>query len=227
MKYDWILFDADNTLFDFDRSANEALEKTFADFSIPFTDHHIKQYHEVNHQCWLDFEQGKMDAVKLRSERFRLFLEKIDLDLEAPKMGRQYLDHLANCPYFLEGALSLLDRLHGKVKMAIVTNGLKEVQRQRFQLTDIYRYFEAVVISDEIGVSKPNAAFFDFTFQQIGQPAKEIVLMVGDSLSSDITGGHRYGLATCWFNPKIKANASGIQPTYECRHLDEFEEVIK
>lgn len=227
MKYNWILFDADNTLFDFNKSAHEALEKTFSDFSIPFTNHHIDEYHEVNHQCWLAFEQGKMDAVKLRSERFRLFLDKIGIDINAQKMGHQYLDHLANCPYLLDGAIPLLERLHGKVKMAIVTNGLKEVQRQRFKLTNIYRYFEEVVISDEIGVSKPNPAFFDFTFQQIGVPQKEEALMVGDSLSSDITGGHNYGLATCWYNPQRKDNTSGIQPTYECYNLDEFEQTIQ
>lgn len=227
MKYEWILFDADNTLFDFDRSAHRALKHTFADFELPFEEGLIDLYHDVNHQCWQAFEQGQMDAVKLRTERFRLFLERAAIQREVKTMSTAYLQHLAQGHDLITGAQALLDRLFSKFKLVIVTNGLKEVQRSRFQLAQFNKYFQAIIVSDEIGVSKPNPAFFNYAFEQIGHPAKTSALMVGDSLSSDIKGGNQYGLATCWYNPKQKENTyPDIQPTYELQDLMELENIL-
>ena len=227
MAYQWILFDADNTLYDFDRSEKHALEMAFQDFNIPYSEEFVRIYHNVNKQCWKAFEEGRMDQNTLRSRRFELFLEKINVNGDAGELGANYLQHLANTDFMLDGARPLLDRLHGKYKMAIVTNGLQDVQRPRVRKTNTEHYFEAIIVSEEIGASKPGRAFFEYTFEQIGQPTKKEALMVGDSLNSDIRGGNDFGIDTCWFNPGRQRNESGIVPKFEIDDLNLLDSILK
>lgn len=227
MAYRWILFDADNTLFDFDRSEKFALEQAFSDYNIPFSGEFVGVYHEVNKLCWKAFEEGEMDQVTLRSRRFELLLEAIGLAGDAEKIGTTYLRHLANTDFMIDGARPLLNRLFGKFKMAIVTNGLQEVQRPRVRKAKTEHFFETIIVSEEIGASKPGRAFFEYTFEQIGQPAKREALIVGDSLNSDIRGGNDFGIDTCWFNPGKQRNESGIVPKFEINALDLLEDVLK
>jgi 2-haloacid dehalogenase len=227
MAYQWILFDVDNTLFDFDRSEKYALEQAFYDYEIPFSEEFVAIYHQVNKQCWKAFEEGEMDQSTLRSRRFELFLEKIGSKGDAQKMGTNYLQHLANTDFMIDGARPLLNRLLGKYKMAIVTNGLQDVQRPRVRKTKTEHYFETIIVSDEIGVSKPGRAFFEHTFEQIGQPAKSETLLVGDSLNSDIRGGNDFGIDTCWFNPGNQRNESEISPNFEIDKLSLLEAILE
>ena len=227
MAYQWILFDADNTLYDFNRSEKYALEQAFSDYNIPFSEEFVGIYHEVNKQCWKAFEEGEMDQNTLRSRRFELFLGEIKVDGDSKKMGTNYLQHLANTDFMIDGARSLLNRLLGKYKMAIVTNGLQDVQRPRVRKTKTEHYFEAIIVSEEIGASKPGSAFFEHTFEQIGQPTKKEALMVGDSLNSDIRGGNDFGIDTCWFNPGKQRNESDIVPKFEIDDLNLLESILK
>ena len=226
MAYRWILFDADNTLYDFDRSEQYALQQAFFDHEIPFSEQFVKIYHEVNKQCWKAFEEGEMDQNTLRSRRFELLLKAIGMQGNAETMGTNYLSHLANTDFMVEGARLLLDRLFGKFKMAIVTNGLQDVQRPRVRKSKTEHYFEAIIVSEEIGVSKPGQAFFEYTFEHIGQPAKRETLLVGDSLNSDIRGGNDFGIDTCWFNPGKLRNDSEFVPKFEIQSLEMLEPVL-
>ncbi|MEM1322018.1 MAG: YjjG family noncanonical pyrimidine nucleotidase [Bacteroidota bacterium] len=223
MKYHHLLFDADNTLFDFDRSEQHALRGSIEAKGIPFQAHHLHTYHQINKACWTAFEEGRMTQDELRKERFVQFLEAIELKADGEAFGRDYLYRLANTDFLIPGAKALLDRLRGQFRLVMITNGLKEVQRPRLRHTQLGPYFDLIVVSDEIGVSKPHKGFFDYTFQHLGYPEKEQTLVIGDSLSSDIKGGYQYGLNTCWFNPQGKDNASGIQPTYEVNSMSELQ----
>lgn len=227
MAYQWILFDADNTLFDFDRSEKYALEQAFSDYNIPISDEFVKMYHEVNKQCWKAFEEGEMDQGTLRSRRFELFLDKIKVKGDPREMGTNFLRYLADTDFMVEGARPLLNRLLGKYKMAIVTNGLQDVQRPRVRKTGTEHYFEAIIVSEEIGASKPGKAFFDYTFEQIGQPTKKEALMVGDNLNSDIRGGNDFGIDTCWFNPGRQRNESDVVPKFEIDELNHLDPILK
>lgn len=222
MPYQYLLFDADNTLFDFDQTAKDAFAATFDGFGMTQEEHHYEQYHTISQQCWRDFEEKKIDQDTLRRVRFELFFEAAAIAGNALHFNNQYLQNLILHSSLLEGAMDLMNGLHGKVPMAIITNGLKDIQRHRLERTGLTPFFEAIVVSDEIGVSKPHAPFFDHTFEQINFPDKSKVLVIGDSLSSDIRGGHNYGLDTCWFNPKGLENHLEIQPTYEIGELEEL-----
>lgn len=226
MKYQWILFDLDNTILDFDRSETFAFKKSFEDFQIPYNASYLEIYHEINRKCWEALEKGLINQVQLRIIRMANFFKAINIQIDDRAFGKQYLKNLSETQFFIEGAKNLLDHLHTKYALAIITNGLQEVQRHHIAVNDLTSYFKTIIVSDEIGVSKPQKAFFDYTFKQIGQPDKASVLVIGDSLSSDIKGGINYGLDTCWFNPKNKPNILKLTPTYQAKHTEDIKHIL-
>ncbi|MFK8104234.1 MAG: YjjG family noncanonical pyrimidine nucleotidase [Saprospiraceae bacterium] len=226
MSYDWILFDADRTLFDFDRSARRALQHSIEAFDIPYYSKYQKVYQEINKQCWKDFEENKIPQSRLGTIRFELFLAAIKFERDFEAMSKFYLQQLAASKDLLPGAEALLGRLHGNHKMLIVTNGLKEVQRPRIANAQLNPYFHEIIVSDEIGVAKPYAAYFDYAFEKMNFPPKEKVIIIGDSINSDIKGGRDYGIDTCWYNPNALLSLNGIEPTYDIRSLEEIDEIV-
>lgn len=223
MHYDWILFDADHTLFDFDRTAAEALAETALTHGIAYKEEHWPIYDNINKQCWNDYENGVINRETLRTRRFALFLEEIDamvVDLEI--FAADYLNQLPSRPYFIDGALDLLHGLHGKVRLGIITNGLAEVQRPRLVATGIDRLFDVIVVSGEIGHMKPSREYFEYTHVQMIRPDGARVLVVGDSLNADIRGGRDFGFDTCWFNPAQAPNDSEIVPIFQINALHQL-----
>ena len=163
----------------------------------------------------------------MRFQRFELFFREIGKTIDAQHFSSIYLKYLSQGDYLIDGAESILQEFQQDFNLAIITNGLKEVQRPRLRQSGIDQYFEALIVSDEIGYSKPQLAFFDYTFEQIAQPAKSDVLVIGDSLNSDMRGGIQYGLDTCWYNAKEKNNATELLPKYEIQDLFELKQLVK
>lgn len=223
-QYDWILFDADNTLLDFDASERYGLEQTFAGFGVAFEATFIPIYQEINAACWRAYEDNKITKTELREIRTSNFLKAIKTDLPVDEWSYAYMTHIGETGFLLEGAMQLLDLAKEGHRLALVTNGAKEVQRPRLRNAGIYEYFDVIVVSDEIGHSKPSRAFFEYCFAQMSpaEPAKSLI--VGDNLNSDIRGGQEYGLDTCWYNHYKKENNSGIAPTYEVDKLATLQE---
>ena len=223
MKYDILLFDADDTLFDFKKSEKEAFLSTLKDYGLEeHTSVYFDTYHEINTKIWKEFEEGKITQSVLKIERFQRLKEALRGEFQAADFAERYTDHLAEASFPYEDSHELLQKLSGKVKMGIITNGLKKVQRKRISQSVLSHYFEAIVISEEVQVSKPDKRIFELTMDLLGDAPKERVLMVGDSLGSDILGGIRFGIDTCWFNPSGKDNKGEIVPTYEISHLHEI-----
>ena len=227
MSYSWLLFDLDNTLFDFDQSERYALRHTFAVHQLPYQPDYLATYHRINKACWEAFENGEIDQQTLREVRFKRFLAAIDCPADPNQLGATYLKTLASTEFVLPGARELLDNLQQQFQLVAVTNGLKEVQRPRIRQSKMAHYFREIIVSDEIGVSKPHAEFFDYTFSTIGHPAKTEVLIIGDNINSDIRGGLNYGISSCWYNPRQIANPTTLQPTYEVQHLKEIAKILK
>lgn len=227
MNFDWLLFDADHTLFDFDRSAREALSETMERHGISYREGHWKAYSVINKQCWTAYENGEIDRETMRTRRFSMFFEQIGAgvqDLEA--FATQYLHAIPKRPYFIDGAAELLSRLHGRFRMGIVTNGLTEVQRPRLVSTGIDRFFEVIVVSGEIGLMKPDYAYFEYVHIQMSRPDKQKVLVIGDSLNADIRGGAEFGFMTCWYNPGVTKNEATIIPDYEIDNLRQIPKIV-
>jgi YjjG family noncanonical pyrimidine nucleotidase len=227
MRYPWILFDADDTLFDFKRSARHALALTLEDYKIEATETHFQIYETINHEVWLAFERLEITATELRKIRFERFLEVIGEYRDPLELNRYYLNLLSKTRFMLDGAMELVELLHQKkYRMGLITNGLKEVQRPRIAHAKMDKYFKVIVVSDEIGVSKPHEGFFEYTYVEMGRPDKAEVIVVGDSLNSDIQGGINFGVDTCWFNPHGASNLTDHQPTYQIQKLNELWEIL-
>ncbi len=223
MKYEWLLFDLDDTLLNFSVSEHFALTQALAKVGIDFQATHLEIYERINRKCWDDFEAGILPQSAINHTRFSRFLIAMNLQKENPtEFGNYYLEQLSEKAVYMKGADTLLEEQYGKYKLGIVTNGLKQVQRPKLRKNNLAHYFNIIVVSDEIGVSKPNTSFFDHAFREMNFPDKEKVLIIGDSLNSDIRGGHNYGIDTCWYNFKKKQNTINLKPTFEIDDLNQL-----
>lgn len=224
--YEWVLFDVDNTLFDFDGASKAAFRLLIEQNGFTFSKELYAIYKKVNHQTWTELEEGLIDQTTLRGLRFQRFFDQTEVNGNPEKFNTNYLENLIKFPFLIEGTTDLLSNLSGKVKMAIVTNGLKEVQRPRIEAANLSHYFETIIVSDEIGYAKPDKRFFDITFSEAGITNKDTTVIIGDNLKSDILGGLNYGITSCWFNPKGKENDTEIQATFETKTLEEVEHIL-
>ncbi len=229
MQIQRLLFDADNTLIDFSNASKAAFWQTFEDYGHTCTDDIHATYQPINHQVWTDFEQGKITAKRLRVKRFADLFEAIDLSPALPEdFSKRYLENLIIKSESYDGVKEMLDGLHSYYHMSIITNGLREVQRPRLRKLDMTHYFDSIIVSDEIGIAKPDERYFEIAFHSIDNPPpRENTLVIGDNLKSDILGGIRYGLKTCWLNASGKANDTDIKPDYEIQNILELPDLLK
>ncbi|OHD15849.1 MAG: noncanonical pyrimidine nucleotidase, YjjG family [Spirochaetes bacterium GWD1_27_9] len=227
MNYELILFDADGTLLDYEKSEQVALENTFLKFNLQFLPSYLLYYNEINQQFWKDLENNLTTVERLKIERFEKLIEKIGIKVSAADFARDYLYFLSKTQFFLPNTEIILEKLSKKYKLAIITNGLSIVQRGRFNNSIISDYIKDFIISEEIGFSKPNKEIFTFTLDKLSHNDKKTTLIVGDSLTSDIKGGFDFGIDTCWFNPLSKKNSTNIKPTYEIKDILELEQILE
>src|SRR5688500_12456584 len=220
--YLWLWFDADGTLFDYNRAEATALRNTFNSLTLPFEDDYLGVYRSINSKLWRALEQQEITPAVLRFRRFKLLLESLQLSGSPDQMSTSYIEQLGICAELMEGAYDVLQTLHGTCQFAVVTNGLRAVQRSRLKHSTIRHFISELIISEEVGAAKPQAAFFDAAFARTGYPAKSDVLIIGDSLTSDMQGGVDYGIDTCWYRPNAEPRPERLLITYEIKHLHEL-----
>lgn len=225
--YPWLWFDADNTLFDYNKAETMALLKSFESLGLTFDESYMPAYQSINQKLWQALERQEIKQDVLRIRRFELLLEAIQLTgpQDAEQLAITYIEQLGLCAELIDGAYDVLKTLHQTSKIAIVTNGLQAVQRSRLELSTIKHFISEIIISEEVGSAKPHAPFFDSAFARTGNPPKSDVLIIGDSLSSDMQGGAEYGIDTCWFNPNKIEKIDDLPITYEITDLRELLEL--
>lgn len=202
-KYRWLLLDADETLFDFGRCERDALSGALEAAGISFDDRVLERYHVINDAMWKKLELGLIKKEDLKYRRFDEFLDGLcDSGTDAHALADDYMDRLSSFGWLLPGAMEALERLSGHFGLYIITNGVEFIQRRRIGESGILPLLDGVFISDVIGVEKPGAGFFDAVAAGIPGFDRDLALVVGDSLSSDIKGGAAYGIDTCWVNRK-------------------------
>lgn len=229
MSYTWLLFDADGTIFDFDAAELQALEWTFQQMGYDFQPDFGDVYREINVAIWHDLEEGRIQPDDINGLRFTRLFDTIGIELHTDlhAFGERYLGNLARGTQLIDGAQEVVDAVHGRYQLALITNGLKDVQRLRLARSTMRGIFNPVIISQEVGASKPDPRIFDAAFTQMGQPAKSEVLIIGDSLSSDIAGGSSYGIDTCWFNPGGKPRPTDLPITFEISRLADLLDLVE
>lgn len=205
MRYATLLLDLDHTLLDTDASEALAFDQALRNAGAAEPSVYLAEYQKINRNLWSAVERGEISTAEVRTARFAQLVETTGLDADPLTMADDFAAGLGNHGELYPGVREVLDALTERCSLALITNGLSEVQRARIARLDLQRYFRAVVISSEVGCAKPAAAIFDVAFAMLGQPQKSSALMVGDSITSDIQGGRNYGIATCWYNPHGRA----------------------
>ena len=227
-KYTQILFDADNTLFDFTASSHLAFNDLLNHFNVNSDKDYYEIYRPINASMWNKLERNELVMDEVKTQRWQLFWEALGLNHDGKTSNDFYLDRLIHHCFLLDQTLNVLNDLDRKshISSHIITNGMKEAQRPRIKKLEIEKYFDTITVSDEIGFAKPDTQFFDHVFSLIQNKEKSQYLVVGDSLNSDIQGGINSGLTTCWYNPDKKANETEIKPDYEINDLRELTTII-
>lgn len=224
LRYDTILLDADETLFDFKRSEREAVAEAFRSIGVEADEEMFRVYSEINGSMWKLLERGEIEKKVLFYHRFEVFFERYGITADPHEMADRYMERLAEKGYLLDGARALCLRLREVARLYIVTNGTEFIQRGRYAKSGLSDCFEDTFISDVIGAEKPSVTFFERVAEQIPDFRRERTLIVGDSLTSDMQGGVNFGIDTCWYNPQgkeVSPNLSG-KITYIAGSLEEI-----
>lgn len=200
MRYPVVLFDLDHTLLDSDASAQAAFDLTMQSIGVEPTGDVFSVYDRLNQSLWRQVEAGRMSPNDVKVRRFEQMLDVLGVPGDPIAMGAAFAQGLIDHGDLYPGARVLLDELDSRARLAMVTNGIGSVQRGRVERLDLSGYFEVVSVSGELGMSKPSSAIFDHTLDALGVTDRSKVVMIGDSLTSDVLGGTNAGVDTIWFN---------------------------
>ncbi len=220
--YSVFLLDLDHTLLDSHASEIAAFDHTLRSIGADPSPSLFDRYVRINTALWAGVERGDVTPVEVSLLRFEQLCAETGLDADPGAMSDAFRWGLGAHGDLYPGAREVLEQLAESAATAMITNGLGSVQRDRIERLELSQYFDHIIISAEVGASKPGTAIFDIAFDQLGNPDRTTSVMVGDSLSSDIRGGTNARIATCWYNPDNKVAGDGHQVTHEISQLEQL-----
>ena len=223
---EFLFLDLDDTILDFHKAERIAISKTIGEFGVEPTEEVLTLYHDINKWHWEQLELGTLTREEVLVNRFGVLFERLGKEVDATKCARAYEHNLSIGHYFLPGAEEAVDALSKKYRLFLASNGTATVQKGRMTSANLYRFFETVFVSQEIGYNKPSKAYFDACFATLSDFDKEKAIIVGDSLSSDIKGGINAGIRTVWVNPEHK-DCGEIKPDYEIESISQLEALLE
>lgn len=220
-----ILWDVDGTLLDFKQAEYAAIKKCFEIFELgECTDEMIARYSAINRNYWEKLERGEITKQEVLVNRFAEFFEKENIKTDcASEFNMEYQKWLGETICFCDNSFELLQSLKGRVKQYAVTNGTKAAQDRKLQKSGLIDIFDGVFISEVVGIEKPGIGFFEHVWEKIGAYEKEEIMIVGDSLTSDMQGGNNAGIVCCWYNPKGMGNNTDLKIEYE---IDDLQKIV-
>ncbi len=219
-----MLFDLDGTLLDFAKAEHYAFRQTLEAYSIPYSDRLYEQYSTINDSLWKQFERKEIEKPQIGPSRFNILFKENSIDADGAEINKTYLSLISQQAFMYDGAMELCERLAGKgILLYAVTNGTQHVQQSRLKLSGLDRIFIRTFVSEEVGYPKPEKEYFDFVFDAIDEKDKSRIIIVGDSLTSDIKGGINAGIDTCYFGSSYPEK---INPTYTATTYEEVEKII-
>ncbi len=223
-----VLWDIDGTLLNFGMSEKYAIRKCFEIFGLgECTDEMLARYAAINRTYWERLERKELTREQVLLGRFQEFFEKEGLNAEcAAEFNAEYQVRLGDKAFFNDEGYELVKGLKGKVLQCAVTNGTKVAQDRKLRLSGLDELLDEIFISEDLGVDKPAVAFFDKVWEKIGTFEKDEVVIIGDSLTSDIQGGNNAGILCCWYNPGGKTDTMGLKIDWDIRNLQELKDII-
>ena len=227
-QYDIFLFDADGTLYDYDKAEECALMTVFHAHGFSYTEAVRVRYRAINKQVWDSYEKGEISKADLQTTRFDRLFRDIGVQCNPGEFNAEYLAELGKGTFLIDGAVDICKKIVScKKQIFIVTNGILATQEARIKHSLIKAYISGFFVSEFIGYQKPDIKYFEYVFSHIPQVGKEKILIIGDSLTADIAGGNSAGIDSCWFNERGHENHTDIMPTYEIRKLNELNRFIE
>ncbi len=221
-----VLIDIDNTLLDFNKCASFSMRKAFEDIGLKAPDNLEAEFHKVNNALWLGIEKGTVTKDELHDNRWNMILKNIGIEYDGvilEKLFRKYLD-VSREP--VDGAVEILKYLSSKYEVYAASNAFYSQQTNRLKMAGMSEYIKGVFVSEKIGFEKPSKEYFDKCFELLGNPLRNEVIIIGDSLSADISGGVRCGIKTCWFNPGKSDIPQDYKIDYVVNRLNEIENYL-
>lgn len=226
-QFTTILWDVDGTLLDFLYAQRHSLRKCFETIGKEITEEILERYTQINDGYWKRLELGEVTKEELLVGRFRTLFEECGMqDVDTDAMAKEYQENLGRIYCLIDDSLEICKSLKDQVRQYVVTNGVTETQLSKLKLSGLYDVMDGIFISESIGVPKPQKGFFDYCLEHIEERDRKKILIVGDSLSSDIKGGVQAGISTCWYRPEGTENPSPWKPDYEISGLHQIWEVL-
>ena len=227
-RYKVILWDVDGTLLDFLEAEKAAVQKLFIEFGLgACTDAMVARYSAINDGYWKRLERGEIAKKEVLIGRFREFFSELGIDPDlAEAFNAKYQLALGDTVAYRDDSLAIVKALHGKVKQYVVSNGTVVAQTKKLQRSHLGEWMDGVFLSEELGAEKPSPAFFEKVFAALPDLQKADMLIVGDSLTSDMKGGLMAGIPTCWYNPNRLPRPADMAMDYEIHDLHEIFELL-
>ena len=223
-----ILWDVDGTLLNFEAAEKAAIRALFQEFGFGVcTDEMLKRYSQINKIYWERLERKEVTRQEVLEGRFLDFFAEEGLDVSAaPEFNECYQTSLGDTIVFYDDSYEIVKSLRGKVKQYVVSNGTITAQTKKLRVSGLGELMDGIFLSEQLGVEKPDVHFFEQVFAQTGLTDKTQIMIVGDSLSSDILGGNNAGIITCWYNPEHKQSKKSVRIDYEITDLHEIYNLI-
>lgn len=225
-KYTTLLLDADGTLLDFNAAERYGVCAVMEHFGLTPTQERMEHYHQINLEYWKAFERGEIAREDIFANRYHRFFAEYGMDVDSSEAEPLYRSRLNSCAALLPDALEICRYLQSRYDLYIVTNGISETQYSRLRDSGLNAYFTDIFISEDAGSQKPQKEFFDYCFRRIREKDLSRMLIIGDSLSSDIRGGKNAGIATCWIDDGSQKAAAELKPDYTIHALNELKKFL-
>lgn len=218
-----VLWDVDGTLLDFNAAEKAAIRTLFSEFGLgECTDEMLVRYSDINKAFWKRLEKNDLSRNQVLIGRFEQFFGEYGIDARiAPVFNKRYQLSLGDTIVYHDDSLNIVKALKGKVKQYTVSNGTVAAQTKKLERSKLGALMDGVFLSEKLGVEKPNAGFFEKVFSEIRPSDLSKVMIIGDSLTSDIQGGMNAGIKTCWYNPGKDTQPDNYRIDYVVSDLHE------
>lgn len=231
-RFTTILWDVDNTLLDFAYSQRHALAECFQSIGREMTQQELALYVQINDEYWRRLELGEVTKKQLLTGRFVLLFQKLGIEgVDVDEFRKRYQNGLGTIYAYLDDSLTICKDLRGRMRQYVITNGVTSTQKNKLALSGFADVMDGIFISEEIGSPKPQKPFFDYCLNHIHEKDKSRILIVGDSLTSDIKGGIQAGIPTCWYRKTAGvmdiALGADSRPDYEITDLHSIYDILE
>lgn len=232
MRHTHLFFDLDHTLWDTDRNAEASLRELFEELQlekmgIPGFEQFHDTYHNHNERLWGLYAENKVGKEAVRSHRFGQTL--LDFGIDKPELieilSQEFISRTPQKTNLIDGALDVLNTLHGKYNLAVITNGFPEAQHIKMEKSGLARFFQHVIVSEEVGVHKPDIKIFRHAMQLTGASIASECMMIGDTFQTDIFGALNAGMTAIHYSPHEGSEAHAL-PVITIRRLAELSEFL-